>query len=568
MDLHLLPLFLTLLVLLQGRALSSESNGPLVEVPGQGWFQGKILTSYFGNSVHGFLGIPYAKPPIGDLRFKEPQPPEPFHGIWDSTHFRSQCIQHRHLYPSGHEQVAGQEDCLYLNVYTPKVTSNKRSSLDVLIVIHGGAFMFGTGQFYGPNYVLDRNMILVTINYRLGPLGFLSLEDEVAPGNNGMRDQVAAMKWVNKNIANFGGNPESVYLVGLSAGGASVHYHYLSPLSRGLFRRGISLSGTALCPWALVEKPREKALKLAALVGCPTKGDSAAILNCLRQRPATDLVSAMSHFQVWLYNPFSPFGPVVEPKGILSEPFLPDDPFTLLSNGEFLHQPWITGVTTHEGLYPAADWVANEDNIRYLKEHFEEVVPHILHYNDTVTTSAFKETSQKIRSFYFGNNEIGLNQKEEMTKMCSDRLFLYASSKAAKLHSKFAPAYKYQFAYRGTYSVSQAMAGTDEDLGVCHGDDMVYFVSLVYVKPFEKKDEPVSDLLLNLFTSFMQKGIPESNGVSWKQVNPEHDSVDYLVIPSANNVKMVSSRDFGNEKFWDSLKLRELHHLKSGHDEL
>ncbi|XP_046405772.1 venom carboxylesterase-6-like [Ischnura elegans] len=568
MDFHTHPLFWIWLVIFHGVAITSESSEPLVNVPGHGVFKGTILTSSLGNKMHAYLGVPYAKPPVGDLRFKEPQPPEPFDGVWDSTYLRDLCMQHRHLYPEGHDQVYGQEDCLHLNIYVPKTpSSKKKSSMDVLIVIHGGGFMFGSGRYYGPNYITDRDVILVNINYRLGPLGFLSLEDEFAPGNNGLKDQVSALKWVNKNIEYFGGNPKSIHLTGLSAGGASVHFHYLSPLSRGLFQRGISVSGTALCPWALVDKPREKAMKLAAITGCPTTSDSSAILKCLRQRPATDIVSAMSHFQVWLYNPFSPFGPVVEPKGS-NKPFLPDNPFNLLSNGQFLHAPWITTVTEHEGLYPAADWVANEERMEHLNNRFDELVPNILHYNDTIPANLIKTTTQKIRNFYFGNNEIGMNQREEMIQMCSDRLFLYASSKAAKLHSKFAPVYKYEFSYRGTYSITEAMIGSDEYLGIAHGDDIAYVIALSYVKPFEAKDKPISDLLLDFYTSFMQKGIPASKGVTWEKIQPEKDYLGYLSIASPRNVKMAYSNDFGNEKFWDSLGLRELHNLKTYHEEL
>ncbi|KAG8239169.1 hypothetical protein J437_LFUL018574 [Ladona fulva] len=395
-----------------------ESIDPIVEIPGQGMIQGIKMTTLGGKTIHGFLGVPYAKPPVGDLRFLEPQPPEPFIGVWNASHFRPQCLQYRHILPPGHDKVYGDEDCLYANIYTPEIPmSGEKKFHDVIINFHGGAFMFGSGEFYGPKYLLDRDVILVSINYRLGPLGFLSLEDEIAPGNNGMKDQVAAMKWTKDNIAVFGGNPNSVHMIGLSAGGASVHLHYLSPLSKGLFKSGISMSGTALCPWALVEKPKEKALKLAAIVGCPTNINSYELLKCLRHRPAADLVSAMSHFQIWLYNPFSPFGPVVEPKNVKDKAFLPDDPFILLSNGKVQNLPWMTGVTSHEGLYPASDWVADDDLMDQFSSHFEDLIPHILHFNDTAAEEELKQISNKIRKFYFGNKVIGKGDREEVIKV-------------------------------------------------------------------------------------------------------------------------------------------------------
>nr|CAH7765727.1 unnamed protein product [Callosobruchus chinensis] len=130
----------------------------------------------------------------------------------------------------------GEEDCLYINVYVPKTRSGKL--LDVVAHIHGGAFMVGFSQeFIGDKYIMDKDVIVVSFNYRLGALGFLSTEDDVVPGNNGLKDQALALKWIQEHIEAFGGNPKSVTLTGFSAGAASVHFHYFSPYSVGLFHR-------------------------------------------------------------------------------------------------------------------------------------------------------------------------------------------------------------------------------------------------------------------------------------------------------------------------------------------
>lgn len=150
-------------------------------------------------------------------------------------------------------KIIGEEDCLYVNVFTPTKVPQQEDNMDVIVYIHGGAFMFGSAQaFADPRYLMDKDVVVVTMNYRLGPfgmakhtwgiisniifqfVGFMSTEDEVIPGNNGLKDQVLALQWVNKNIHVFGGNPDSVTLMGLSAGGTSVHLHYFSPLSKGL----------------------------------------------------------------------------------------------------------------------------------------------------------------------------------------------------------------------------------------------------------------------------------------------------------------------------------------------
>ncbi|KAJ8871621.1 hypothetical protein PR048_027948 [Dryococelus australis] len=164
-----------------------------------------------------------------------PQPSEPWDGVLNATQDPNICVQ-RNIYLGSHE-IEGQEDCLYLNVYTPQLPDETRETKlrPVMVWIHGGGWLSGGGilGFYSPAHLLDRDVVLVGFNYRLGALGFLSTGDKVCPGNNGMKDQVMALRWVRDNIAAFGGDPNSVTIFGQSAGGASVHYHVISRMSRG-----------------------------------------------------------------------------------------------------------------------------------------------------------------------------------------------------------------------------------------------------------------------------------------------------------------------------------------------
>lgn len=159
--------------------------------------------------------------------------------------------------------TSGSEDCLYLNVYTPSILP--LILLPVMIFIHGGSFKSGSGneEIYGPDFLVKNEVILVTINYRLGVFGFLSLQSKNIPGNAGMKDQVAALKWVKSNIENFGGDPNNITIFGESAGAASVSFHLISPLTKGLFKRAIIQSGSANCWWAQALEPRERAKALA-----------------------------------------------------------------------------------------------------------------------------------------------------------------------------------------------------------------------------------------------------------------------------------------------------------------
>nr|CAI5831193.1 unnamed protein product [Callosobruchus analis] len=178
--------------------------------------------------------------------------------------------------------------------------------------------------------------------------GFLSTEDDVVPGNNGLKDQALALKWIQENIEAFGGNPKSVTLTGFSAGAASVHFHYFSPYSVGLFHRGMSISGTALGSWALQLKPLDTARSLAQNVGCDFT-DTKEMVDCLRTRPAS-LLAMKTKQCLHPFQPFPccPFAPVVEKGG--KKPFLDDHPYKLLKQGKVLDVPWITSLTADDGL--------------------------------------------------------------------------------------------------------------------------------------------------------------------------------------------------------------------------
>lgn len=189
----------------------------------------------------------------------------------------------------------GTEDCLYLNVYVPKKKLHR--PLPVIIYLYAGAFQFSSLQGFEQNHFMDKDVIFVTFNHRHGILGFLSTEDNVVSGNMGLKDQVLVLKWVKQHIAQFGGDSSRITLLGNSAGGASIHYHYLSPMSYGLFNCGISISSTALMPWAQAKDSRNKAFRVGKLVNCTTS-DTQEMIRCLRSKPARTLVEAQPKFMV------------------------------------------------------------------------------------------------------------------------------------------------------------------------------------------------------------------------------------------------------------------------------
>ncbi|EFA11999.1 esterase 6 precursor [Tribolium castaneum] len=545
----MLVLFVTLALV--SAVVASEH--PVVTLPNLGQVQGGTKQSLNGRTFYSFEGVPYAQAPIGENRFKEPVPLTPWKGVWEAKTIYK-CMQYNQFTPPGQDYVIGDEDCLYLNIYTPKLDT--KAKLDVIVYIHGGAFMFNWAGLQGPEYLLDKDVVLVTLNYRLGPLGFLSTEDQVVPGNNGMRDQIFALQFIKNHVKHFGGNPDSITIMGMSAGGASTHFHYLSPKSRGLFHRGWSMSGTTLEPWVLMEQPLAKTRKLATIVGCST-GKIDEMVTCLKTRPARQIVGAVKEYQPWLYTPFSPFGLVVD--SWAADPVLPTHPYQIIKNKQVYDVPWIASYTNSEGLYPAADFY-HDEYLQDLDERWNDLVPHLLDYNYTVERTKMDEVSQKIRKYYLGNKQVTKSTYMDFIPVVSDRIFVIGIQKTARWQAAVtkSPIYSYVFSYRGAHSWSEfCSGGSTENFGASHGDDTAYIYKYDVVKTATTdQDKKMIKFFVDLLTTYARTGKPKV-GVEWPQV-PKNlkDEFTFLKIDSPDKLS-VGRGIAESTKFWDSLPIKE-----------
>ncbi|KAF5306942.1 hypothetical protein FQA39_LY00172 [Lamprigera yunnana] len=358
-----------------------------------GEIRGSIMKTVLGRTIYSFRGIRYAKAPIGNLRFQPPVPINSWNGTYEATKDGAACPQANKNNTS--------EDCLFLNVYTTKLSKkNFNPRRPVFVFIHPGGYysMSGMSDTFAPDYFLDQNVVLVAINYRLTSFGFMSTGDKVAPGNNGLKDQVAALRWVKKNIAAFGGDPDLVTIMGYSAGGASVSLHLVSPMSKGLFQRAMIMSGSSFGNWPVPPHQMELAQKQARFVGCPDN-NSSVIYECLMKKSVEEITDTLHLFREFAYDPIMRWLPVIEPD-CGQERFLTDDPVKLLLEGKFEKVPIMTGITSGEFDYRA--WYLM-DNVTWLKtmdQNFEEIAPISFIYERNTKNS--QHISRELKKFLFG----------------------------------------------------------------------------------------------------------------------------------------------------------------------
>nr|XP_033321839.1 venom carboxylesterase-6-like [Megalopta genalis] len=513
------------------------------------------VVGYRKSGYNAYEGIPYARPPVKKLRFRPPKPAKRWRLELNATQKAADCVQNR--WTENGYQVVGKEDCLYLNVYVrPQLIT--KPILPVMVWFQGG--VYSSGNEVDESLLMKANIALVVVNYRVGPLGFLSTGDYVVPGNMGLKDQSMALLWVSDNIAFFGGNPKSVTIFGLNSGAASVHYHYMSPLSAGLFHRGISISGVALDSWSQTEHAREKALRLGALLNCSTES-SHCLVKCLRKRSVELILKTVAEIWLWLHNPFVPFGPVVE-KQKCQHPFINATPIEIMTRGDLLDVPWIASITSGEGLYPAAEFVANDVLLKQLNDNWQDIAPYLLDYNDTLPPSQQKEVALKIRQHYLGSKQISSQTVEPLIQLIGDRLSAVNFEKAARLQAKVnkSPVWTYYYSYRATHSGSELISHSNKNFGVTPGDDIGLILDPVLsdIKLLQLKDKTMQAKIFELYTSFAILGVPKIGLSKWKQVDPRDVSFNYLNIKNPLLVSgMEASFDFAEKSFWETIDFDE-----------
>ncbi|KAF5299075.1 hypothetical protein FQR65_LT09433 [Abscondita terminalis] len=512
---------------------------------------GKIAKDYDGGEYYSFRGIPYAKPPIGSLRFKAPLPAEPWEGIKDATEDGNYCLMSNVW--STISGPPGSEDCLILNVYTRKLPDESTSLKPVIFWIHGGAFTVGNGNSstHGPELLITKDIVLVTINYRLGLLGFLSFDDPSlnVPGNAGLKDQVMALKWVQENIKNFNGDPNNVTVSGLSAGGSSVHYLMLSPLTKGLFHKCIIQSGSALCPWSQGWKSLPYLVKALESKFTSEK----EILDVLEKMSGEELMKLQEKIPDNVGASFKRcFAPVVEYKS--PSAFITESPEVIITSGNFHKVPFIIGFTSREGC--VAEYFPNESKNGYVVDDFESKIPFTLNVEKGSDLS--KNIANKIKNYYYGSHSPCKENKDQFYMLEGDCILQWPVIKTVQEHSAVSdvPIYLYRVSVQTDLDFCKQILGI-KTLGVPHGNDLAYLFQ-TYMLPIIKSktvEEKTMRRFVNMWTNFATSGNPNYpkietfSKIEWKPI--ERDDLHYIEI--GENLTFGINPDQDRMKFWNEV---------------
>ncbi|XP_053689289.1 juvenile hormone esterase-like isoform X2 [Sabethes cyaneus] len=525
----------------------------------QGTVSGIKLQLPNGSESFAFRGIPYAKPPVGQLRHKPPQPLDKFpKPVLDCSVERDVCYS-KNLFT---QQMEGSENCLFLNVYTPQLKSDGKL-LPVMVFIHGGAFMYGSGNSdcYSPEYFLQEGVVMVTFNYRLGPLGFLYLPSQGIEGNAGLKDQLMVLKWVSENISNFGGDPNNVTLFGESAGGVSVHLHLLSPRSRQYFHKAICQSGCSIMEWAMQLNPEEKARTLAKLVGC--KGESDAdVYETLMTAPVEDLVGQMLGVitaEEKLRGLPMPFKPVVDYENA-TDAIVTKSPIDVIKTPNSISNiPLMLGANNREGTIMLLDAIKKLD---VYDKDLARLIPRTV--NVSSNTLARKELGEEIKRFYFRGKSVCKETVIQLANLMGDYYFVIFNNACAELHARYqhqSPLFYYNFSFDGLLNIYKKMLKMNVP-GACHADELAYQF-LFRIVPIDvaadSLEARVRYYMCRMWTNFAKYGNPtpvDDSSLSFRwdpvsKVDPnsrEEFQLNCLNIDA--KPRMIKNPDKGRIDFW------------------
>ncbi|XP_066438842.1 fatty acyl-CoA hydrolase precursor, medium chain-like [Eleutherodactylus coqui] len=543
-------------------AIVTGQNGerPLVTTK-YGQLQGvTVPVKETSRTINAFYGIPFAKPPVGPLRFADPKPPKPWSSVRDASEYPPMCLQEDLMsemlegyYQSPFKMPRCSEDCLYLNVFTP-ADRDPKSKLPVMTFIHGGGLVMGSASMYDGSALSGlENVVAVSIQYRLGVLGFFGTTDNQLPGNYGLKDQVAALQWIQENIAAFGGDPSSVTIFGESAGAISISALVLSPLSKGLFHRAIAESGAITMPNFVASKSEDLIHPqnvVAEISGC----DLASIADCLKKKSEDGIMVIAKAMGL---TPLP-----VHVDGV----FLPKPVEEMLADKEVNKVPFIIGMNNHE-----FSWVIPMlFNIPGISEGMTREAA-TLALRDLPIMPPNPKAIPFIIDEYLGDIDDPLEIRDRFLDLCGDTMFVIPALQIAKGHRDAGlPVYFYEYQHPPSLLAHVRPDYVKAD----HGDELILVFGgpflrdgVLFAGPATDAEKALSRKMMRYWANFARTGDPNCPGLTtWP---PYGTDERYLEI----SLKQKASSKLKEEKFrfWTEIlpeKIRSLAEDGSDHTEL
>jgi para-nitrobenzyl esterase len=478
-----------------------------------------------------FQAIPYAAPPVGPLRWQLPRPAARWSGMLDATKAGPQCMQDTGPNPRVSKPTS--ENCLTLNVWTPP-RGQHNEKRPVMVWIHGGGFVNGSGDIYHARWLAARGgIVVVTINYRLGALGFLAHPSLGAPGtvgNYGLADQQAALRWVRDNIAAFGGDPKKVTIAGESAGGMSVCDHLVAPESVGLFRAAIIQSAPCQAQ-ADLDFGQRQSLDYAIAVGCRNPATTA---RCLRGLPATRFERPPWYYFIGDSDALS--GPVTGTAA------LPDGPMAEFAADRAARVPVLIGVN-HDEFTLFAALRANRLNRGVRPGEY----PHLL-------ADTFGATDSAPVLAHYPADHYGGDLSLAYSAAATDGVFACAADRLADSLSRNAPVYAYEFDDPHA-PAPKFLRDAPFPVGASHSLELRYLFSMGGAQALDSAQQKLSDQMMSYWSHFVTNGAPKAAGLpDWpaQDGSPDHDS--WMSLRPGGSQLITDFEAAHQCPFWATLK--------------
>ncbi|XP_071144925.1 fatty acyl-CoA hydrolase precursor, medium chain-like isoform X2 [Mytilus edulis] len=517
-----------------------------------GRIRGFISERLPGHKVEQFLGVPFAEPPVGNLRLERPIEPKPWTHILDTLKLPPACLQRtgnitNDTFSYIHRYVPGfnreDENCLYLNLYKPyEPKKSGKSKYPVLLFIHGGSNEVGMGAMFDGDILAGYSkMIVITFNYRLGALGFFGAKNENLEGNYGFLDQIMVMKWIRKNIHNFDGDASKVTIDGHSAGAADVGFHMISPLAKGLFKYAVIQSGSPLAFWATAGKDWKEGYNIDTF-DLISRGNNKhkEYLKRLDQRTMKEIKAK--------HNPAS----FISFPAVVDKHFLVERPLQSFNRGQLNGESYLLSFTRDEG-----------------SEHAEALLHHykVNTFEERIFHDVLKDLSPHQFPTICGISDIILHEygqwehdiKEEYKtvkryiEMESDFVFVAPMIKLANMLSNFT-----NNLFLFSFDHVSELAQGPEWLGVPHGRDLFYLFGVPFVGHkhynYSETDKVASRLMMTLWGNFVRYGKLTADGVRHLPHYRSNTRVFNRLFLTDNNITVKEFKNFKPRKmaFWNT----------------